>query len=95
MTTITFDSKKHVYHKLQKLFSMSERDVTFDTSYEIVNPKTGNSVVFNFTHSTGPEFDPETKYIYKSDDGLTLEVVNDKHITKVRAQMYLEAKTRY
>jgi len=95
MTTIIYDSKKHVYHKLQKLFSMSEKDVTFDTSYKVVNPKTNNSVVFNFTHSTGPEFDPETKYIYKSDDGLTLEVCNDKKITAIRAQNYLEAKTRY
>lgn len=94
MTKIYFDSTKHVYHKLEKLFTMSERDVTFDTTYEVVNPKTNNSKVFEFTHSTGPEFDAETRYVYKSKDGFVLEVSNDKYVTGLRAKNYLKAKTQ-
>lgn len=95
MTNILFDSKKHTYDKSTDTISISERDVSFDTSYKIINPKTGNFVVFDFKYSTGPEFDPNTKYVYKSwGDDLTLEVVNDKEITAMRASSYLEAKTR-
>jgi hypothetical protein len=94
MIIINFDSKKHYYNKEEKLFSVSERTVDFDTSYLLVNPETGKAVEFNFTHSTGPEFEADTKYIYKSKDGLTLEVCNDRQITSIRAEMYLAAKTR-
>lgn len=92
MLTIHFDSEKHVYNKSQKLFVVSERDVSFDTSYKMINPKTNNSVEFDFSHSTGPEFDPKTKYVYKSKDGLTLEVCNDTFISAIRKQHYLEHK---
>lgn len=94
MTIINFDSKKHYYDKEAKLFSVSERYVVFDTSYTLVNPGTGDSVIFDFSHSTGPEFEIDTKYIYKSENGLTLEVCNDEQITTIRAKMYLDAKTR-
>ena len=94
MITIHFDSKKHYYDKETKMFSVSERDVSFDTSYLLVNPETGKAVEFIFSHSTGPEFDADTKYIYKSENGLTLEVCNDRQITSIRAEMYVAAKTR-
>ena len=94
MITIHFDSKKHHYDNETKVFSVSERDVSFDTSYSLVSPGISDSIVFDFFHSTGPEFDADTKYIYKSENGFTLEVGNDRHITSIRAEMYLAAKTR-
>ena len=94
MVTIIYDSTKHYFDKFDNVFMMSEKDVQFDTSYKVVNPKTNGSKEFTFSHSTGPEFDPETRWVYKNVDGFTLIVCNDKKITDKRAQMYLEAKTR-
>ena len=82
------------YDKDTRTFTMSEKDVMFATKYEIKNPDTGNSMEFNFTHSTGPEFASDTKWIYKSTEGYTLEVCNDPEITKKAAENYLAAKTR-
>lgn len=75
----------------------SESQIPFDTDYVIQSPKTGIEKNFKFSHSTGPEFDPETKWIYYAGsklegDFFTLIVHNDKDITKSRAQSYLSAK---
>ncbi len=90
---ILFNPKKHTYEKNTKTFSVSEADVQFATEYRIINPKTQGEMEFTFSHSTGPEFDPNTKYVYKSGE-YTLEVCNDKQITEHRAKLYLQAKTR-
>lgn len=95
MTNINFNSEKHHYNVETKTFTMSEKDVRFDTQYNIKNLKTGNSELFDFVHSTGPEFDPNTKWIYKSQTGLTLEVCNDKEITEQLAKNYLEHKLKH
>jgi hypothetical protein len=70
---------------------ISEKDVRFGTEYEVVSP-TGNKKTFTFTHSTGPEFAPETKWMYKSEDGLQLAVCNDAKMVKIAAENYLNAK---
>lgn len=54
MTTIILTPGKFTYKDF--LFVMSEKDIKFDTSYKIVNPKTGKKVNFNFSYSTGPDF---------------------------------------
>lgn len=82
-----------IFDPLSNVISVSERDVKFATTYELLNPKTGNIKVVEFTHSTGPEFDPKTKYVYKSSDNIVLEVCNDKTITTQAGQNYLKAKT--
>jgi hypothetical protein len=92
MTTITFDAKKHTYNKETKVFRVSERDVKFDTTYSILNPRTNKEMKFEFTHSTGPEFDPETRWVYKGAEGITLEVCNDARMAQQAEQMYLDAK---
>lgn len=94
MTHIEYNRKTCKYSDLLKIITISEKHVVFDTAYRIWNPETKHGKVFNFSHSTGPEFDPNTKWIYKSDDGLTLEVVNDAEITQKRADLYFNAKMR-
>jgi hypothetical protein len=75
----------------------SESQLPFDTEYTITSPKTGVEKTFKFSHSTGPEFDPNTQWVYyagssESGDLFTLIVHNEKEITKNRAQAYLQAK---
>jgi len=92
MTEIELDTKYFHYVESLRLITISERNVKFDTAYRLWNPITEHGKVFNFSHSTGPEFSPDTKYIYKSDDGFTLEIVNDHVITEARKQMYINSK---
>ena len=75
-------------------FTGSEKDILFATSYEVTNPKTDKTVVFEFTHSTGPEFDPNTSWVYKSKCGIYLIIENEAKITARNAENYLKAKTR-
>lgn len=75
----------------------SESQLPFDTEYIITSPKTGVEKTFKFSHSTGPEFDPNTQWVYYagssvSGDLFTLIVHNEKEITENRAQAYLQAK---
>jgi hypothetical protein len=79
------------FNKERNTIIISEKSVKFGTEYEIVSPK-GNSRVFTFTHSTGPEFDKDTRWVYMSDDGVVLEVCNDEKMVKVAAKQYLDGK---
>jgi hypothetical protein len=81
------------YNKETKTFSVSEKDVPFDTSYEVIGMKTGETKQFELSHSTGPEFDPNTRWVYKCDD-MVLEVCNDAEMTKIAAANYLKGKLR-
>lgn len=99
MRAIILTDKNYKFNSDSLTISMSEKDVPFDTSYELRNPKTGTKLKFDFSHSTGPEFDPETKWIYRADRGsifrnLKLEVCNDEYITAMNAANYLNAKLR-
>ena len=67
----------------------------FDTEYLIISPNTGVGKEFKFTHSTGPEFDPNTKWIYKSEDNILLEVCNDPVMVKKAAAAYLKGKLQH
>lgn len=91
MHLIIFDPATHSFNPATKTITVSEKDVPFATSYEVKNPKNGSIKKFEFTESTGPEFDPNTKWIYKCGE-LTLEVCNDKQITALRAENYLRHK---
>jgi hypothetical protein len=85
---VVYDSKATVFHA-------SEKDLKFDTTYRIRNTNSGKHRDFHFVHSTGPEFDPNTTYVYKeNDNGLELHVHNDPEVTKKAAAAYLEAKTQ-
>jgi hypothetical protein len=92
MFTIELNKHSYIYNESKKTFVMSERGIPFGTSYVIRNPKTGGSRKFEFTHSTGSEFDPKTRWVYKSEDGIQLEVCNNEQMTKIAAQNYLNAK---
>ena len=91
---VILENGKYSYDKETRTFTMSEKDIRFDTKYEVRNPSTNSSMEFNFTHSTGPEFASDTKWIYKSTEGYTLEVCNDPVMVKKAADAYLAAKTR-
>ncbi len=61
------------------------------------SPQTGVEKTFKFSHSTGPEFDPDTKWVYHAGSKVegnlfTLIVHNEKELTAARAQAYLQAK---
>lgn len=95
MTTIILTPGTYVFDAASRTFKMSEKNTKrFDTTYELRNPKTGGSEKFEFTHSTGPEFDPKTVWVYKSSTGLTLEVANDAEWTKQSLAAYLEGKLK-
>ena len=89
LSKITFS-----YNKDSKTFTISERDVPFCTEYEVKNPSTGAVSVFEFKHSTGPEYNKDTKWIYANKEGIILEVCNDPIMVKEAARLYIEAKTR-
>jgi len=93
MALIKLEKGKYAYNKDTKTFTMSEKDIPFATTYKVVSPDTGGEMEFSFTHSTGPEFAPDTRWIYKSGE-YTLEVCNDPEVTKQAAAAYLAAKTR-
>ena len=75
-----------------KTVFVSEKDVPFDTGYEVRSPKTGTIKRFDFVCSTGPEFDPKTVWLYKSEDGFHFGVCNDAEITIQHAENYLKHK---
>ncbi|MBC7866236.1 MAG: hypothetical protein H7X88_01770 [Gloeobacteraceae cyanobacterium ES-bin-316] len=96
MTTIAFNPKNGTwsYDSKTKTFMVSEKEIPFATSYLVQNTSTGNFMEFEFTHSTGSEFDPTTRWVYKSKKmDLTLEVCNDAKMCKQAASNYLAAKT--
>ena len=93
MTAITFNPAKHVYIEADKKFTMSEKDVPrFDTEYKILNSKTDGGMNFKFDHSTGSEFEPDTKWVYLSEEGYTLEVCNDPKMTEEAKKNYIKGK---
>ena len=99
MTTISIDAKKTTnvlsFNTAENAFYGSEKDIPFATQYKIINLQTKKFEVFEFMHSTGPEFDPETQWIYKSIEkigGIRLIICNDLKITKLNAAAYLEHK---
>lgn len=97
---ILLTDKNFKYDSERATIIMSEKDAPFDMSYELHNPVTGNKLQFSFSHSTGPEFDPSTVWVYKySGDrdlfrNLKLEVCNDKYLTAMNAANYLNAKLK-
>lgn len=91
MTTIVFDPKVHKFDKTTNTFSVPGKSVRFDSNYEMKNPKTGGTKVFDFKSSTGSEWDPKTIWIYKSEDGMTLNVGNED-VTPAHAQAYVDHK---
>jgi len=79
------------YNKKNSTFTTSGKLILFATSHTIVNTKTKNEVKFDFTHSTGSEWDSDTHWIYKSKCGYTLRIKNDD-VTPQHAENYLQAK---
>jgi hypothetical protein len=88
---IQVDLNKIKWSFESKVITISEKDVKFATEYNVISPKGGNKV-FQFSHSTGPEFDKDTKWMYNSEDGLQLAVCNDANMVKIAAENYLKHK---
>ena len=96
MTQLEYNKDTFQYLESIKMFSVSELEVPkFDTSYRLWNPETKHGKIFNFSHSTGPEFAADTKFVYKTDCGLTLSIANDPVLTKRREMIYLNAKSNF
>lgn len=92
MTTIKFDPKRDRYDRETQTFTVSERWVRFDTSYLVFSPKTGASRRFDFVRSTGSEWNPNTRWVYQSECGLTLEVTGDPDIREAAQAFYAKKK---
>jgi len=90
---IQIDLKKIDWSFKNDTITISEKDTRFGTEYLVISPK-GNGKVFKFSHSTGPEFDKNTKWIYTSEDNIQLAVCNDANMVKHAAKEYLSAKLR-
>ena len=90
---VQIDLKKIDWSFKNGVITISERDVRFATEYNVISPKGGNKV-FKFTHSTGPEFDKNTKWIYQNENGIQLAVCNDPILVKKAVQEYLTDKLR-
>lgn len=88
------DLKKIPWSFQTGVITISEKDVQFGTQYNVISPNTGVGKLFEFTHSTGPEFDKNTQWIYKSDEGIQLAVCNDADMVTRAADAYLKAKLR-
>jgi len=91
---LDFIKAKLTFDKVSKTFYGCDKNFQFATTYTIVNPKTGGRKKFDLVKQTGPEFDPNTKYIYKSEDDYTFEVSQNEQLTKERADSYLKHKLR-
>ena len=97
MHTIDLAEYPYTYNKGAKTFTICEKlkgkILPFGTEYKLISPETRNEKVFTFSSQTGSEWDPNTKYIYKSDD-ITLEICQDKATTEARGKAYLEHKLK-
>lgn len=72
------------YRVLNGIVFVSEKDVKFDTTYNVISPKTGVTKTFLFECTTGLEFDPNTEWVYKSSEGLKLHLCNSaKALSKI------------
>lgn len=94
MSTIIVNLKALQYTVTNEVIRVSEKDVPFGTTYEVISPKTGVQKRFDFVDSTGPEFDPKTEWVYQSEDGFEFRVCNDAKLTKIRGDRYLKHKLK-
>ena len=87
-------TKPLVFDKKTNAFYGNEKDIPFSIVYQIINIISKNSEVFKLSYSTGPEFDPETKWIYKSTTSeIQLVICNDFKITTRNEESYLRHKS--
>ena len=92
MIKIIYNKDKHHYNPTTKTMNISEREVKFATSYQLVDVK-GNSKIFHFDHSTGPEFDPNTEWVYLCENSeITLVISSYTLLTQAAGKAYLQAK---
>ena len=89
---IKVDLKKVKFSVKNGVIRVSEREVSFDTKYEVISSKTNSVKVFDFSHSTGPEFDINTEWVYVSEDGIEFRICNDRIMTSNSSAAYLKAK---
>ena len=86
---INIPAKNLTYNKETATYFGSEKNIKFATKYEVEDEDTLR--IFDFSHATGPEFDPKTKWVYKFGHK-QLIIANDAEITKINAENYLAAK---
>lgn len=93
MAIIKIYNSKVKFDKSTKTFVVDGRLVLFASRHTVYNEKTNKQMVFEFSHSTGSEWDIESLWIYKSPDGFILHVGN-QDVTPRHKQNYLNAKMR-
>lgn len=88
---VSIQENKIKFNKETKVFKLDGSRVKFATQYILMNDETKESRAFNFSHSTGSEWDPNTIWVYKTqEESLTLEVSN--YVPEGTKEAYLESK---
>ena len=83
------------WNSAAKCFTADGDQLPFATSYRLINPASKKSMVFDFVKSTGSEWDADTLWVYKSDEGIYFITSNgsDANI-QTRADNYLKHKLK-
>lgn len=92
MAKISIQKDGITYNKNTRQFYISGKKVRFDSSYEVVNENTGQSVKFDFHHSDGSEWDPKTKWFYHNADQSLMLVVGNDEVTPQHYEAYRKYK---
>lgn len=87
-------SSKYAFDKETQTFSVDGRAILFGTEHELLNIKTKARMKFEFSHSTGSEWDPKTIWVYKSVDTVLTYFLNisNEDVTPEHMDAYLQAK---
>ena len=93
MAKLSIQNSKIKYDVPTKTFSVGGIGIPFGTKHSLTNEQTCGLKDFDFSHSTGSEWDVDTKWIYKSLDGYTLEIGNED-VTQEQRDNYMNAKMR-
>lgn len=94
---ISIQENDIIYDKAKRTFLGDGNRIPFATRYEMVNDETGKSNVFDFVHSTGSEWDKDTKWVYACTEGKGFIFVlssEDQRTLNVRKRNYIKAKMR-
>lgn len=92
MVNISFQKNKVKYNVTSKSFFVKGSEVSFATTYNLLNERSGESRKFNFEYSTGSEWKVDTIWMYKSECGNYWLGVGNEEVTEEHANNYLRAK---
>lgn len=91
---INIQTHKVSYNAKEKTFTSSSKGILFELKHTLLNKLTGKALNFEFTHSTGSEWDNKTLWIYESECGTYKLSMKNDDVTQADADRYLNAKLK-